>query len=140
MDRIIHPHYLWEDYLHGFYNKGDASQENVEKCCELLSDQALFWDVMCQLTIDWIYSTEFNLSNTTINRRAWLGQAACCYQYGIESNVTVIAWGMLDGKTQIEANKTANNMIELFKRNEDDKITDRNECLDRCSRTSEMDI
>jgi hypothetical protein len=28
-------------------------------------------------------AVEVNLSNTNCNRRAWLGQAACCYRFSV---------------------------------------------------------
>ena len=140
--RIFYPHTLWEDANNGFYSVGLLCPEKVSFCKNVLSNQELFWDIMCQMRIDWPYSFQFNVSNFTQNRRAWLGQAACCYNHNAEFNVTIYAWGLLDKNTQDEANKTAQKMIDLFEREEMDyaKKVFRAKCFRRCQRTIEMDV
>lgn len=139
--RVFYHHDFWEDAKNGMYDLQSIDDDKILKCVTLLSDQEIFWDTMCQMKIDWPYCFDVNLSNKTINRRAWLGQASCCYNYGISFNITIRAWNLLEDKTKKLANNTAQKMIDLYEReNEDGKNTIRNECFRRCDRTHEMDF
>jgi len=126
--RIFYPHYMWEDYVAGFYDRQSIEEQKVKQCISLLSDQDYFWDVMCQLEIDWKHCFEYNLSNRTHNRKAWLGQVSCCYEFGVSFNVTIEAWNKLCKETQIEANYTAQRMIDLFERKNNGKDIFKAEC------------
>jgi hypothetical protein len=44
------------------------------------------------VTENWHYSCEHNLSNLSINRKAWLGHAACCFQHGYPEYLVRQAW------------------------------------------------
>ena len=50
--RVFYPHTLWEDHKAGLYNVGTHNEEKILRCVNLLSDQNLFWDVMCQMKTD----------------------------------------------------------------------------------------
>lgn len=139
--RIYYPHYVWEDANAGLYNMSQYDDELIRKCILIFEDQELFWDVLCQMRIDWEKSFEFNLSNKTQNRKAWLGQAACCYNHGASFNVTIAAWRMLSEKNKVESNETAQRMIDLF---EKEVMNAKNihgaKCTGRCERTRDMDF
>lgn len=138
--RIFYPHDMWEDAENGLYCRQQSTESRLKKCIDILSDQELFWDVMCQMKIDWPCSFEYNLSNKTHNRKAWLGQAACCYNSGVSFNVTIDAWNVLHPETQKEANNTAQEMINLFERETYGKDLFRKERIGFCDRTYSMDF
>jgi hypothetical protein len=60
---------------------------------------------------EWIHAAEVNLTDFGSNRRAWLGQAACCFTHGLPAYVTRLAWNALDPSVQVEANRTAEQVI-----------------------------
>jgi hypothetical protein len=108
----------WEDYKHGFYNTTVPSylseSELIERSVNLLSDKEKFND-KCKIVLQrWINSAKVNLTNPETNHKAWLGQAACCYNHLAPNYITRMAWCLLDEKTQRIANRIAKKNIDEF--------------------------
>jgi hypothetical protein len=85
MLKQIYAHYEhWEDFKAGMYlTEAVDESELIEKAKLMLTDNALFACTLQQVFNDWQIAVEVNLSNTNCNRRAWLGQAACCYRFSV---------------------------------------------------------
>lgn len=85
--RIYHTWDKWECYPARFYEikppDGMLVQEAENKYKELLSDIALFSDVLAEVIVKWKNSCEHYLTNERMNRIAWLGQASLSYEYHI---------------------------------------------------------
>ena len=83
--RIYHPWNLWECYAHGMYD--GESAYSVEKAkemyAEFLRDIPLFRASMQRVGREWPISCEHFLTNDSINRLAWLGQAAMSIHSGV---------------------------------------------------------
>ena len=63
------------------------------------------------VSLKWKYAAEQNLSNTSRNRQAWLGQAACCFNHGCSESLTKKAWHQLNISDQNKANEIADKVI-----------------------------
>jgi hypothetical protein len=87
MERIYHTWDKWESFYHGFFDNNPPtgiSKKQAERLYyELLSDPAEFSHVLERVIEEWPYSCEHNLTNKTLNRIAWMGQAALAYKYKI---------------------------------------------------------
>jgi hypothetical protein len=83
------------------------------KCAELLSSEELYL-AMKRVTNEWPYSSEHNLTNKSINRQAWLGQAACYKITGAPESVTKEAWNTLSPEVQDKANGIADKVIREY--------------------------
>ena len=87
--RIFHHWESWECFRNGFYGKENhehfTRDECLEKYAEFLSDIEKFKKAMKRVTTEWINSSEHFLSNDSINRVAWLGQASACIELGLSS-------------------------------------------------------
>jgi len=87
-NRVFHTYDKWECHKSGFYN-GYKDGMNKEECEEayraFLADIPLFEKNMEKVITEWKHSCEHYLTNTAMNRIAWLGQAAVCYAQGIPS-------------------------------------------------------
>ena len=108
-------HYkMWEDWKNGMYrNVGREEKIPLIKAArELLSDPIRLFKVMSNVVRDWKISAEVNLTNLGENRRAWLGQAACCYACNVPEDLTRAAWNMLDLDIRIRANEVATRVIK----------------------------
>lgn len=116
MKQIYHPYYIWEDFKNGMYEipVKPYSEILIKNCIELLSNQELFFEVSLKVLNNWKYASEHNLSNKSINRQAWIGQASCCLEYKAQEIVTREVWGRLDTITRIYANKTADKIIRIY--------------------------
>lgn len=108
-NRIFHTYDKWECYKAGFYNttKEGMTQEECELAyAELLSDDQLFRDTLEKIITEWKHSCEHYLTNASMNRIAYLGQAALCYAKGIPSTYRS-GFHLLTEEQQQTANLTA---------------------------------
>lgn len=78
---------------------------------ELLSDQEEFFSQGVEMCKMWHYSAEQNLTDSSMNRRAWLGQATCCFNHGAPDYATKDAWWTLSEDTRRLANATADKIL-----------------------------
>lgn len=118
MIRFYAPYTDWEDYINGMYS--DSAQDfdvMVTNGTLLLSNQLLFLSTMERVLSEWNIATKVNLTNRFQNRRAWLGQAACCFKYQIPEKVTRVIWQQLPTEDKIKANKSADSVISHYEEN-----------------------
>jgi hypothetical protein len=107
--RIFHTYDKWECHKAGFYKstKDGWTHEQCEKeFIRILSDQTLFSEILNKLIIEWKHSCEHYLTNKSMNRIAWLGQAAVCYSSGVPSRYSN-AWFDIPVEIREQANSTA---------------------------------
>lgn len=86
--RIFHPYEKWECHKAGFYAtsvRGMTKGECEEKYRRFLCDIPRFSKALESVITEWKNSCEHYLTNVAMNRIAWLGQAAACYDMGIPS-------------------------------------------------------
>lgn len=108
-DRIFHTFDKWECHKAGFYASGKDGM-TAEQC------EIAFADYLCNLKqfesglvgviSNWKHSCEHYLTNNSMNRIAWLGQAAVCYSTGIPSKFSA-GWNLLTPEQQDDANELA---------------------------------
>ena len=116
MKRIYHPYTLWEDIRRGFYDNcsGADKKEKIEKVIEMFSSPELTREFIMLDINKGSYSCEHELTNESMNKIAYLGQAACCLYSDIPSTVTMESWSKLTTEVQEEANKIANEVLEIW--------------------------
>ena len=108
-NRVFHTYDKWECHKAGFYSPTKehwSHQECEDEFKRILSDQNLFGQILSKVIVEWKNSCEHYLTNTSMNRIAWLGQAAVCYHSGVPSRYSG-AWMDLDKKTREKADNTA---------------------------------
>jgi hypothetical protein len=94
----------------------DGRAERVRKAADILGTPEICRRAMEKVIAEWEISTEYNLSNLEINRKAWLGQAACSCYAGIHEDETREAWGIMTDVQRIEANRIAADIIRKWQR------------------------
>ena len=115
-------HYTkWEDFIHGMYDEDkEGRSERVQKAVYLLTHLDLCYEQMFRVTQEWVYATEQNLTNSSINHRAFLGQSACSIWGDVHEDETREAWGILTQEQRYNANKVADQVfkkwVELYER------------------------
>lgn len=119
MNRLWHNFKKWEDWKAGQYcvdmNQDDLERIMAERCASLLSSP-WFDRVISDVLIAWPYASEQQLTNTGRNRRAWLGQAACCAMIGAPDYITKSGWHMMSAAAQMCANDVAERRIAEWER------------------------
>lgn len=114
--RIFHTYDKWECHKSGFYEnkkEGMTDEECEKSYIEVLSNPILFGDILEKLIVEWKYSCEHYLTNKSMNRIAWLGQAAVCYHSGVPSKYAG-TWFKLSKEQQDEANAVALKYLNIW--------------------------
>ena len=117
LKRIYHPYTLWEDYKAGFYDNisGKAKQSKIEKVLEMFNSSKLTEKYMNKVIDKWVYSCEHNLTNESMNKIAYIGQAACCLYGGVPCDLTMRGWKLLTQDVRDRSDKIANKVINKWK-------------------------
>jgi hypothetical protein len=112
----VYEHYKkWEDYQNGMYCLTVLRDEKqVMQAKKILSNPKLFNSILDKLIVSWPISSAVNLTNKSINRRAWLGAAACSFQYGVTEVNTRNAWSELNDLQRFNANTVAEIIIKKY--------------------------
>jgi hypothetical protein len=128
MERIFHPYYEWEDYQAGMYDELKQGREyRVMIAKELLADPPILKKFMKEVTIRWTKASEHNLTNNGCNRKAWLGQAACCLYAGVKEDETREGWKQLTKEQMKEANEQAKQIIIEWEKIHEENV--RTQCI-----------
>lgn len=98
----------------------EGRAERVQRAAEILGDPVLCERAMRKVVAEWPIASEFNLSNAEINRRAWMGQAACSCYGGVHEDETREAWGLLSDFQRVRANRIATVVIKEWLNEHDD--------------------
>ena len=114
MKRIFHKYSDWEDFKAGLFDLPSSSENPlaVKSSKMMLSNHVWFRRSALKMVSDWNTAAEVNLSNRSLNRQAWLGQATCCYEFGSKEHQTKEAWRQLTVQEQIAANQSADEIIK----------------------------
>jgi hypothetical protein len=115
MKQVFYPYWMWEDYKNGMY---DASTENQDELVflaqSLLTAPSDFYKAIQDVFTLWPISSSVNMTNINCNRRAWLGQSACCLKFRTNEILTRQAWKYMTESERIEANKIADICIKEY--------------------------
>jgi hypothetical protein len=114
MNRIYHHYEKWEDFKVGFYDNCSSKNKDflISKVIELFTNPELTETYMRKVINEWVYSCEHNLSNPSMNRIAYIGQAACCIFSKIPSSVTMETWGKIDKVHRDKADEIADLILK----------------------------
>lgn len=111
--RIFHTYEKWECHKAGFYAsnyEGLTSAQCQEKYRAFLADVDKFEAAARKVTSEWINSCEHYLTNSAMNRIAWIGQASMCYETGVPSKYCS-GFNLLSESEQEAANMVALDVI-----------------------------
>ena len=115
IDKVYYPYWEWEDWKNGMYEMPNKEREiNMqEKAIEVLKNP---YEPMLSVITEWTICTNHNFTKQGTNKKSWLGQAACCYEYGIPEHVTRSVWNNLTEEERKNANNIADKIIELWQK------------------------
>lgn len=108
-DRIFHTYDKWECHKAGFYvsrKEGMTAEQCEVAYSQFLSNDNLFRETLEKIITEWKYSCEHYLTNKSMNRIAWLGQASMCYATGVPSKFCS-GFNLLTDDQKNKANETA---------------------------------
>lgn len=114
--RVFHTYDKWECYKAGFYassKEGWTKARCEEEYRKFLADIPRFRRALSHVVSEWKHSCEHYLTNAAMNRIAWLGQAAVCYDCGIP-NAFRGGFSLLTEAQQTAANEAALEYLNLW--------------------------
>lgn len=118
-DRIFHTFDKWECHKAGMYAQnfeGKTTEQCEQAYADFLSDIPKFQETLEEVITNWKHSCEHYLTNKSMNRIAWLGQASVCYATGIPMKYSA-GWSRLSTEQQDEANEVALKALNKWLRN-----------------------
>lgn len=115
--RVYH-HYLdWEEINFNMWGAVDNRKRFLKKAIEFTSDHQKYGRFMMRVVNEWTISCENALTDYSLNRRAWVGHAACALAIGCPEDITREAWGNLTDEQQFLANAQADRAIQYWEIN-----------------------
>lgn len=114
--QVFHPFSVWEDHKHGFYNNisGGNKTEMTKHVIQLFCDPEKTKELMERVVKEWPFSCEHNFTNESMNKIAYLGQAACSLYKGVPCTVTMEAWSKVPKEFQDIADGIAEVIINQW--------------------------
>lgn len=118
MTRIYHTWDKWECFPAGFFDtkppKGMTEIECEEKYRDFLRDDDLFAKCIWRVFAEWPHSCEHNLTNESMNRIAWIGQAAMCIHTGVPARFRA-GYHRLTEEQRYRADQTALKHLNIWR-------------------------
>lgn len=108
--RIYHTYEKWESFAAGFYETKAPDGMSKDDCefayRDFLKDTPRFESALERVITEWEKSCEHCLTNESMNRIAWMGQAAMCIATGVPSQFRA-GFNLLSETDQRTADETA---------------------------------
>lgn len=115
--RIFHHYKKWEEIKYNMWGTVKEKEKYLKKAIKFTGNHKLYGKYMMRVVKEWKFSCEHNLTDTSQNRQAWLGHAACALAFKCSEDIVRKAWRYLTDKQRDLANKQAENAI-LYWENE----------------------
>ena len=112
--RVYHPYYKWEEVAFNMWGEVSGKKEWIHKAIIFTGNHKLYGSFMEKVTHEWPISCENALTDKALNKRAWIGHAACALYMGCPEYIVREAWGRLTDEQRLLANKEATRAIQLW--------------------------
>lgn len=127
MKRIYHTWEKWECFRAGFYEPkapdGMTADQANDAYAKFLRDIPRFESALQRVLDEWPNSCEHYLTNVTMNRIAWLGQASMCIDTRIPSGYRG-GFNRLNEQEQQAANEAALKFLNIWLERRDEPAVD----------------
>ena len=112
LKRVYHPYWDWEEIDHNMW--GDVSDRKLylKRAIKFTGDHKKYGRFMRRVIAEWPVSCENALTDSNLNKRAWVGHAACALAIGCPEDITRQAWGELTDEQRTLANAEADRAIQ----------------------------
>lgn len=94
----------------------DNHSDWLAKAEAFTGDHELYGQFMMRVIREWPISCENALTDSNLNRKAWIGHAACALAFGCPEDIVRKAWGRLTDEQRVLANKKAARAIAAWER------------------------
>jgi len=124
MKQIYHPYNKWECYKNGMWRRESKEYElqMMDEVIDFTGNHILYGNAMLEVITKWKFSCENFLTNKSINRKAYIGHAACCFKHKYPEYLVRQAWGKLSEHQMRQANQKAESAIRQWEIHINNKI------------------
>ena len=114
LKRIWLPIDTWEEI--GFNMWGEVANRRLflQRAEIFTGNHRLYGRYMQRVTVEWSNSCINALTDYNLNRKAWIGHAACALALRCPEDITRQAWGLLTDEQRTLANRQANRAIRAW--------------------------
>ena len=107
---------LWEDFQAGMWRRVTPEEHKLllPIAVDFTANSVMYGKAMSEVLVAWPNTMLNGLTNSSINRKAFLGHCACCYKIQMPESVTRAAWWMLTEQQRIDADEQAMINIESW--------------------------
>lgn len=106
-DRVWHPVEDWEEIQFNMWGSVSDRPLTLQAAIEFTGNADLYGDHMDLMVMEWPVSCENALTDYSLNRKAWVGHAACALYMQCPEDITRKAWGYLTDEQRKLANRRA---------------------------------
>jgi len=116
MKRIYHPYWLWECYKNGMWEQTTKKEieTSLNNAIQFTGNHIEYGSAMLSVINNWKYGIEHHLTDNNINRKAYIGHAACNFKFGWSEGLVRMAWGYLTDEQRDLANNEADKYINVW--------------------------
>ena len=116
LTRKWHPYWLWEETYTNMWGNVDDRNAFLKIAIEFTGNHKEYGKWMRKVIKEWPISCEHNLTAVTLNRKAWLGHAACALAIKCPEDIVRQAWSHLTEEQQRKANEQAEKAIKAWEK------------------------
>lgn len=101
------PIHNWEEIEHGMWDSPTDAKAQLIVAAEFTGNAILYGSYMRRVIREWPNSCRNALTDYSLNRKAWLGHAACALAHRLPESIVRKAWGYLTDEQRYLANREA---------------------------------
>lgn len=114
LPRSWRPIETWEEVGANMWGEVEDRADMLERAIEFTGDHRLYGSFMMQVVNEWPNSCANALTDYALNRKAWIGHAACAMALGCPEDITRHAWSYLSNEQRALANGEAARAIQSW--------------------------
>lgn len=104
----------WEEIAFNMWGEVANRHLFLQRAVIFTSNHRLYGHYMQRVAMEWPNSCINALTDYNLNRKAWIGHAACALALRCPEDITRQAWGLLNDGQRILANRQASRTIQLW--------------------------
>lgn len=114
LKRVWLPIEAWEEVSHNMWGEVSDRKRYLARAVIFTSNHRLYGRYMQRVITEWPNSCINALTDYNLNRKAWVGHAACALALRCPEDITRQAWGLLTNEQRLLANRQAERAIQSW--------------------------
>lgn len=114
LKRVWLPIEVWEEVSHNMWGEVSDRKRYLARAVIFTGNHRLYGRYMRKVITEWPNSCINALTDYNLNRKAWIGHAACALALRCPEDITRQAWGLLTDEQRLLANRQAERAIQSW--------------------------